>query len=110
VKLLIDHNLSHRLVARLADAFPDSMHVRHIGLERSGDIEIWEFARSNHLVIVSKDADFHQLSFTLGHPPKVVWIKRGNCSTREAERLIRRARAEIEAFEGDLEASFLVVE
>ncbi len=91
MKLLIDHNLSFRLVARLTDLFPGSVHVRGLGLERADDAVLWEFARDGGYVIVSKDADFHQLSFALGHPPKVVWIKRGNCSTREIELALRTA-------------------
>jgi predicted nuclease of predicted toxin-antitoxin system len=84
--------------------------VRNVALERADDLAIWDFARENGLVVVSKDADFHQLSFALGHPPKVVWIKRGNCSTREVERLLRRELGAIEAFEREIEASFLVIE
>jgi predicted nuclease of predicted toxin-antitoxin system len=32
---------------------------------------------------VSKDTDFHQRSFLFGGPPKVVWIRLGNCSTED---------------------------
>ena len=81
MKLLFDENLRPRLVANLTGEFPDSLHVRDIGLERAMDEDIWGFARDNGFVIVSKDSDFHQLSFLFGHPPKVIWTRRGNCST-----------------------------
>jgi predicted nuclease of predicted toxin-antitoxin system len=47
-------------------------------------------------VIVSKDADFSEMSLVLGFPPKVLWIRRGNCSTREIEVLLRKGRALVE--------------
>ena len=50
---------------------------------------VWAYAAEHRFVIVSKDADFHQRSFVLGHPPKVVWIRRGNCSTAEIEAILR---------------------
>jgi predicted nuclease of predicted toxin-antitoxin system len=81
VKLLFDQNLSHRLVKALASEFPESVHVRDVGLEKALDEPVWEYAKANSFVIVSKDSDFHQRSFLFGHPPKVVWIRRGNCST-----------------------------
>jgi hypothetical protein len=59
--------------------------------------------------IVSKDADFHQQSFLFGHPPKVIWIPRGNCSTDEIARLPREHRADLLAFDAAPEPSFLVV-
>ena len=59
---------------------------------------------------MSKDADFHQLSFTLGHPPKVVWVRRGNCSTSEIEQMVRGARQDLLEFDDNPEASFLVLE
>ncbi len=72
MKLLFDQNLSHRLVAALADTFPGSSHGRDFDLERADDATVWEFAKSNGYTIISKDNDFHQRSFLYGHPPKVV--------------------------------------
>lgn len=65
----------------LAQEFPSSLHVRDLGMERAGDVAIWEFARDNDYTIVSKDSDFHQRSFLYGRPPKVVWVRLGNVST-----------------------------
>jgi len=61
------------------------------------------------LVIVSKDADFHQRSFVRGAPPKVVWIRRGNCSTDEIAGLLRQFHGEMLAFEQDTEGTFLAL-
>jgi predicted nuclease of predicted toxin-antitoxin system len=71
-RLLFDQNLSPRLVTRLAGLFPGSGHVRDVGLSRADDAGVWKFAGENGLAIVTKDGDFHQMSFVPGLPPKVV--------------------------------------
>lgn len=88
MKLLFDQNLSHRLVALLADAYPNSVYVREISLNAASDTIIWDYAKRNGYMIVSKDSDFHQRSFVLGYPPKVIWIRRGNCSTKAIELIL----------------------
>ena len=109
VKLLFDQNLSHRLVTTLADTFPASAHVRDFDLQRADDATIWEFAKNNGYTIVSKDDDFHQRSFLYGYPPKVVWLRLGNCSTGQvAETLLENAQ-HLSAFEADPQAAFLVI-
>jgi predicted nuclease of predicted toxin-antitoxin system len=107
MKLLFDENLSHKLVRLLADLFPDSVHVREIGLKAADDPVVWEYAKNNELMIVSKDSDMHQRSFVFGYPPKVVWVRLGNCSTSDVERLLRKHFVVIKAFYKDDYASFL---
>jgi predicted nuclease of predicted toxin-antitoxin system len=107
MKLLVDENISFRLVELLADVFPDSVHVRDIGLKAAADSLIWDYAKSNDLVIVSKDSDLHQRSFVLGQPPKVIWVRLGNCSTADIEDLLRRSVAAIISFGEDADAAFL---
>lgn len=89
MKLLFDQNLSPRLVKRLTDIYPDSNHVYLIGLDTVPDSIIWEYARDNEFVIVTRDADFSDLNVMLGFPPKVIWIRRGNCTTSEIETILR---------------------
>jgi len=109
VKLLFDQNLSHRLVKALASEFPESAHVRDVGLEKALDEPVWEYAKANSFVIVSKDSDFHQRSFLFGHPPKVVWIRRGNCSTAVIEEILREHRDDVVKFAESEEGSFLAL-
>ena len=109
MRLLFDNNLSPRLVDLLADLFPDSIHVRSIEFQKASDQEIWDYAKASKYVIASKDTDFHQRSFLYGAPPKVIWIRRGNCSTGEIVELIRTLSPEIESFDKDQDASFLVI-
>jgi predicted nuclease of predicted toxin-antitoxin system len=100
VRLLLDQNLSPRLLPALADLFPDSTHVREVGLQ---------YAAQHGFAIVSKDADFHERSFLLGQPPKVIWIRRGNCSTSEISSILRNNYGAVTEFEEDAEASFLAL-
>lgn len=107
MRLLFDENLSPKLVSLLADVYPDSSHVRDVGLARADDDVVWSYAKHHGLTIVSKDADFHQRSFVYGPPPKVVWIRRGNCSTVEIERILRQHHADVVAFESDPYGAFI---
>ncbi len=107
MKFLFDENLSPHLVSALLDLYPDSIHVRDVGLERAEDEAVWTHAREHDLVIVSKDADFHQRSFVFGHPPKVVWIRKGNCSTRDIGAILRRHHSAILDFNRDEVGAFL---
>lgn len=90
MKLLFDQNLSFRLPQALADIYQGALHVRHLALTGADDNEIWLYAAANDCAIVSKDSDFYQRSLLHGHPPKVVWIRRGNCSTKIVEQILRR--------------------
>jgi predicted nuclease of predicted toxin-antitoxin system len=107
MRLLFDENLSPKLVLLLVDLFPDSVHVRDVGLKASDDHSVWNYAGSHDLVIVSKDSDMHQRSFVFGAPPKVVWVRLGNCSTSDVADLLRKHVQTLEQFGADEFASFL---
>jgi len=62
MRLLLDQNISPRLVHRLADLYPDSIHVATICLDRALDKDIWNYARQYHCIIVTKDVDFSEFS------------------------------------------------
>lgn len=91
MKLLFDENLSPVLIRLLSDIYPESAHVRDLNLKSSPDPKVWAYAAEHGYTIVSKDADFRQRSFLYGHPPKVIWIRIGNCSTRCIAALLRFA-------------------
>jgi predicted nuclease of predicted toxin-antitoxin system len=95
VKLLLDENLSRRLVPFLQDLFPGSSQVVLAGLERATDRQVWEFAREHDFVIVTNDADFEELSILLGAPPHVIWLKGANISKPEMLRLLTTHEARI---------------
>jgi predicted nuclease of predicted toxin-antitoxin system len=101
MKLLFDHNLPPRLVSRLRDLFPNSEHVFAIGLDCATDSEIREYAKRENLAIVTKDADFSDLCVLRGFPPKVIWVRRGNCSADDLEQLLREHQEQIRALNTD---------
>lgn len=109
MRLLFDENLSRKLVARLADLYAGSEHVVPSGLESADDREIWSYAAERGLVIVTKDWDYVQLSSVRGHPPKVVWLRLGNCSTRNVAEVLRRRHLELLHFEADERTALLIV-
>ena len=90
MKLIFDQNLSPSLVKRLQDHFPHSTHVHYCKLGKAMDIKVWEYAKTHGFNIVSKDADYAEITMARGFPPKVIWIQRSNCSTNQIEDLIRR--------------------
>jgi predicted nuclease of predicted toxin-antitoxin system len=105
--LLFDHNLSPRLVARLADLYPGARHVADVGLERAPDAEVWAYAATHRCAIVTKDADFNDAAVLRGSPPKVIWLRLGNCTTGDVERALRRAAETVAAFLTDPAADVL---
>ena len=80
MKLLLDENLSRRIVPFLQASYPGSTQVVMVGLERTDDRAIWEYARRNDYIIVTRDADFEELSTLLGQPPQVIWLRVPNQS------------------------------
>ena len=93
----------------LADLFPNSTHVKTIGLGTATNIELWDYARDNDYFIVSKDTDFRNRSVIHGHPPKVIWIRIGNCSTSAVEHNLRKYFADIKEFAVDVHAGIFVL-
>jgi len=109
MKLLFDENLSPKLVQRLSSIFPESVHVDRVGLGSEDDNDVWDYARINEFTIVSKDSDFHEKSLLKGYPPKVVWIRRGNCSIEEIEEILIKHTSDIEKLIENDNKAFLIL-
>ena len=109
MKLLFDENLSPKLPGLVAALFSGSAHVRECGLLGKTDEEVWDYARLNGLTIVSKDSDFQQRSLLYGHPPKLVWLRVGNCTRRQLAELITTHEQDIRALDADPFESVLVL-
>lgn len=96
MKLLLDENLSRRLVPFLQNDFPGTTQVTLIGLEHADDQMIWDYARNNDLIIVTRDADFEELSALRGMPPQVVWLRTPNPSKSLVLQLLQVNRSMLE--------------
>jgi len=98
VKLLLDQNLSRRLLAELETLFPDSTQVALCGLDTAADAVLWDFARQHGFAIVTKDSDFLELALMRGFPPKVVLLNLGNVSNRRVREVLLGQAAAIQEF------------
>ena len=109
IKLLFDQNLSPRLVNLLTDLYPDSNHLHNLGLDTAEDAVVWQYARENDFIVVTKDADFSELVSIKGFPPKVIWIRLGNCKTNDIENVIRSNHQNIRMFSLDDNLGILIL-
>lgn len=80
MKLLLDENLSRRVVPFIQDNYPNSSQISLLALEQADDKTIWQHAIDNDFIITTKDADFYEMSMLYGQPPKIIWLKIGNQS------------------------------
>lgn len=110
MKLLLDENLSDRIVNRVSDLYPSSKHVKTLGLINTDDGIIWEYAKEKSFVIVSKDSDFHQRSLLYGYPPKFIFLRIGNCPTNRIVSILRNRFNTISDFNSSISESILLLE
>jgi predicted nuclease of predicted toxin-antitoxin system len=96
MRLLLDENLSRRLVPFLQNEYPGSTQVVLVGLEAATDQTLWEYAKANDYVIVTRDADFEELSLVWGQSPKVIWLKTKNQSKASTLAVLLDSRGLIE--------------
>ena len=101
MKLLLDQNVSPKLVNELEGLFAGISHVSFIGLEQGSDDDVWHYARNHDFIIVTHDSDFYERSLVLGLPPKIVWLRTGNVSTAYLVRLLRESHESIIKFASD---------
>jgi len=110
MKLLLDENLSRRIVPFLQTLYPGSSQVALAGLEQADDAEIWRYAKDKGFVIVTKDSDFQELGLLHGAPPKVIWLRIGNTSKSNVIQLLTESHEAIEQGLADEDVSFMELE
>ena len=89
MNLLFDQNISFRLLRRIKDSYPNAKQVRELGLENATDKEIFEFAKKYDNTIVTFDSDFFDLNTLYGFPPRIIWIRTGNTTTKNLEIILK---------------------
>jgi len=100
MKILLDANISWKLINKLKPVFGECAHVDLIGLDvPAEDIDIWNYALDNGYTIITKDSDFVDLLELNGFPPKVVLLKTGNNSNRALMELLENVKPMIEDLE-----------
>jgi predicted nuclease of predicted toxin-antitoxin system len=108
-RLLLDENLSERLLHPLADLFPGSEHVRNLRRSGASDRAVWELAGTGGFVLATRDEDFVGMSVLRGTPPNVVWLNVGNSRNAVVAALLRSHAADIERFVAHEEYTFLAI-
>lgn len=107
VRLLFDEQLSEKLCRQLSDLYPNSLHIRSLGLGGAKDGDIWEQAKSHRCIVVSKDEDFYRLAISKGAPPKLIWVRQGNGSTDDIAKILRSSYETVLWFSEQSDATVL---
>jgi predicted nuclease of predicted toxin-antitoxin system len=101
MKLLFDQNISYRIVSLVSNKYPEAKHINQVGLEDATDNSIWNFAKEYDYTIVTFDSDYYDLSIIRGCPPKIIWLRIGNTSTKMVAKVLIDDFALIKAFHKD---------
>jgi predicted nuclease of predicted toxin-antitoxin system len=109
MKLLFDQNISHRILNHIQDILPDAKQVRDLGLENNSDKQIWEYAKKSAYIIVTFDGDFYDFSLVWGHPPKIIWIRTYNQTTKNVEKILRKYIDKMQDFQNDNDLACLEI-
>jgi predicted nuclease of predicted toxin-antitoxin system len=109
VKLLLDENLSRRMLPDLAALFPGSSQVQLLGLEEVDDRTFWRYAGAHGFTLVTLDSDFHELATLYGPPPKIVWLKCGNRPRQYVARLLCQHHRLLSVFNDDPQPAVLEI-
>ncbi|MDP1683035.1 MAG: DUF5615 family PIN-like protein [Burkholderiales bacterium] len=107
MKLLLDQNLSYKLVAKVERHFPDTTQARLLGMAQATDTIIWQYAADNGFTIVTKDSDFYDRGLIHDFPPKVIWLQCGNTSTEFVASLLVAHQSAIKDFIQDADYACL---
>ena len=110
MKLLFDQNLSYKLLSSIEEIYPGSKHVKDFDLTEADDDIIWNFAKEQGYVIITKDTDFINRSLLHGHPPKIIQLMIGNCSTDFIKDKLLKEKDIINKFLNSKEESLLIIE
>ncbi len=110
MKLLLDENLSRRLVPFLQHDFPGTTQVVLLGMESASDKEVWQRAKDEGYVVVTRDADFQELSLVWGAPPQVIRLRTPNQTRAAVLKLLLDNKASIiSALKQDARASIELI-
>lgn len=109
MNLLFDQNISFRILKWIDDIFPGSISVHDLEYHNPHDLDIWKFAKLNNYVIITFDAGFVDISNLRGYPPKIIWLRIGNTSTKNIADRIRAEQRSIMEFLSNSESAFLEI-
>lgn len=87
MKIWLDEMLPRRLCGSIEEW--TGIEAYHVGSAYREDLEIFQAARAADAIVLTKDSDFVVLVNRLGAPPRVIWLRYGNCSSRALETMLK---------------------
>ena len=83
MKILLDANLSWRLIKKLSPYFDEVLHSSNLPYNQPiKDLEIWDFTKKEKFNSITQDDDFEKILFLKGAPPKIIFLKTFNSNTQ----------------------------
>lgn len=91
MKFIIDAQLSPHLAKWLSEQFSvDAFSVSFLKMLTSTDLEIFNFAKKEQAIVITKDEDFVQLLYRYGSPPKIIWLTCGNTTNENLKVIFKK--------------------
>ncbi|MTF40389.1 DUF5615 family PIN-like protein [Cyanobacterium aponinum] len=91
MKFWIDAQLPPQLASWLSDTFSvRAFSLRDLGLRDAEDREIFERAKVEGVVIITKDKDFIELVNRFNSPPQILWVTSGNVTNRHLKTIFTK--------------------
>ena len=109
MKLLLDENLSRRIIPMIQDAYPESSQIALLGMESANDKTVWAYAQQQGFILVTQDSDFNEMSVLYGHPPKIIWLKCGNQPRKRIVEILLSIQEDVTTFANNPAISCLEV-
>ncbi len=109
MKLLLDQNVSYRVLRGLPEIFKGSKSLAELGFKDEDDELIWSFARLEGFTILTQDADFHDILTRRGFPPKIIWLRLGNRTVLQTISILQFHQKRIAAFIQESETGILEI-
>jgi predicted nuclease of predicted toxin-antitoxin system len=82
VRFLVDAQLPPALARFLVEEGHEAVAVRELALRNADDEVIWQCAKRDGFIIVTKDEDFARMVWQFGPPPQILWLRIGNATNR----------------------------
>ncbi len=85
----IDAHLSPAIATWITDRFGiTAVALRDLGLRNAEDLEIFEAAKAQGVIFITKDSDFVDLVERLETPPQIIWLTCGNTSNARLSEIL----------------------
>jgi len=89
MNIWVDAQMSPAIAGWVSSNFlVEAVAVRDLGLRDAKDQEIFQAAKRENAIVMTKDSDFVLLLDRFGPPPKVIWVTCGNTSNARLKEIL----------------------